>query len=81
MRDAPRRGFAAIASWPGSSWARSLLTASLVALASGTPAMAQNAWIEDLASAVVRIKTHINPEGRTVAGSGSRARRLRDRHR
>ena len=70
MRDAPRRGFAAIASWPGSSWARSLLTASLVALASGTPAMAQNAWVEELASAVVQIKTHINPEGRTVAGLG-----------
>jgi S1-C subfamily serine protease len=29
-----------------------------------------NAWIEELASAVVRIKTHINPEGRTVEGLG-----------
>lgn len=30
----------------------------------------QNAPIEELVSAVVRIKTHINPEGRTVEGLG-----------
>jgi S1-C subfamily serine protease len=33
-------------------------------------AVAQNAWVEDLVSAVVRVKTHVNPEGRTVEGLG-----------
>ena len=37
---------------------------------SASTAAAQNAWIEELAAAVVRIKTHINPEGRTVEGLG-----------
>jgi S1-C subfamily serine protease len=48
---------------------RSLLAAGIVALTS-VSAAAQNAWIEELASAVVRIKTHINPEGRTIEGLG-----------
>ena len=30
----------------------------------------QSSWVEELASAVVHIKTHINPEGRTVDGLG-----------
>jgi serine protease Do len=30
----------------------------------------QNSWVEELVSAVVRIKTHINPEGRTVESLG-----------
>jgi S1-C subfamily serine protease len=34
------------------------------------PASAQNDRIDDLLSAVVRMKTHINPEGRTVDGLG-----------
>src|SRR5215470_110971 len=51
------------------SWTRSLLAAGIVALTS-VSAVAQNAWIEELASAVVRIKTHINPEGRTIEGLG-----------
>jgi S1-C subfamily serine protease len=46
-----------------------LLAAGIVALTS-VSAAAQNAWIEELASAVVRIKTHINPEGRTIEGLG-----------
>ncbi|MGA7485473.1 MAG: S1C family serine protease [Xanthobacteraceae bacterium] len=33
-------------------------------------APAQNARVEQLVSAVVRIKTHINPEGRTIEGLG-----------
>jgi len=45
------------------------LAAGIVALTS-VSAVAQNAWIEELASAVVRIKTHINPEGRTIEGLG-----------
>ena len=48
---------------------RWLLVAGIAALTS-IPAVAQNAWIEELASAVVRIKTHINPEGRTIEGLG-----------
>jgi serine protease Do len=51
------------------SWTRSLLVAGIAALSS-VSAAAQNAWVEELAAAVVRIKTHINPEGRTVEGLG-----------
>ncbi len=52
-----------------------LLLAACAALVFGSPAVAQTpeprpAWIEELVSAVVRIKTHINPEGRTVEGLG-----------
>jgi serine protease Do len=49
---------------------RRLLVASVAVLMSACAAAAQNAWIEELATAVVRIKTHINPEGRTVEGLG-----------
>jgi S1-C subfamily serine protease len=35
-----------------------------------TPAPAETGSLEDLISAVVKIKTHINPEGRTVQGLG-----------
>jgi len=49
---------------------RSLLVAGAAVLLSVSAAAAQNAWVEELASAVVRIKTHINPEGRTVEGLG-----------
>src|SRR5262245_59411586 len=35
-----------------------------------TPALAETASLEELISAVVKIKTHINPEGRTVQGLG-----------
>lgn len=51
------------------TWTRSLLVASVAVLLS-VSAAAQNAWVEELASGVVRIKTHINPEGRTVEGLG-----------
>jgi S1-C subfamily serine protease len=47
-----------------------LLVASVAVLMSASTAAAQNAWIEELAAAVVRIKTHINPEGRTIEGLG-----------
>jgi S1-C subfamily serine protease len=47
-----------------------LLAAGLAALVSASAAPAQDAWVEELVSAVVRIKTHINPEGRTVEGLG-----------
>src|SRR5262249_10640961 len=38
--------------------------------AGNSAAIAQGASIEELVSAVVRIKTHINPDGRTVQGLG-----------
>jgi serine protease Do len=50
------------------------LVATLIALIMVSPALAQNSaqnsWVEELVSAVVRVKTHINPEGRTVEGLG-----------
>ena len=65
MRNARRFGSVATA-----SWRTRLLAAMLAALASGSAAVAQNERVEDLVSAVVRIRTHINPDGRTVEGLG-----------
>lgn len=64
MRDA-RFGGSAIA--PRMKW---WLAASLVAVMSGSAAAAENARVEELVSAVVQVKTHINPDGRTVEGLG-----------
>ena len=63
MRNASRRGSAVIASCL-------MLAAAVVALVSASAATAQSARVEELVSAVVRINTHINPEGRTVQGLG-----------
>src|SRR5215475_6481424 len=49
---------------------RLLLTAALALLIGTSAAAAQNVRVEELVSAVVRIKTHINPDGRTVQGLG-----------
>jgi S1-C subfamily serine protease len=46
------------------------LIATLLALLSASAAAAQPASIEELVSAVVRINTHITPDGRTVQGLG-----------
>ena len=46
------------------------LIATLLALLSASAAKAQPASIEELVSAVVRINTHIMPDGRTVQGLG-----------
>ncbi len=43
-----------------------MFAASLLSI----PAPAETASLEELISAVVKIKTHINPEGRTVQGLG-----------
>jgi S1-C subfamily serine protease len=51
-------------------WLGPLLAFALAATAASTPAPAQTASLEELISAVVKIKTHINPEGRTVQGLG-----------
>jgi S1-C subfamily serine protease len=56
-------------------WPLRLLAAACVVLVVSSPAAAQapeprTAWIEELVAAVVRIKTHINPEGRTVETLG-----------
>jgi serine protease Do len=57
------RGSSAVAS-------SAALIATLLALLSASAAAAQPASIEDLVSAVVRINTHITPDGRTVQGLG-----------
>src|SRR5215475_9607171 len=49
---------------------KSILMAALAAMLLSTPALAQTATLEELISEVVKIKTHINPEGRTVQGLG-----------
>jgi S1-C subfamily serine protease len=49
---------------------KSILMAAFAAMLLSTPALAQTATLEELISAVVKIKTHINPEGRTVQGLG-----------
>ena len=46
------------------------LIASVLALLSASAAEAQPASVEELVSAVVRINTHITPDGRTVQGLG-----------
>jgi serine protease Do len=51
-------------------WLKSLLTAAFAVIASGSAAPAQSTSVEELVSAVVRIKTYINPDGRTVGNLG-----------
>src|SRR5437588_5419944 len=46
------------------------VTTAFVVFACGTAASAQKATLDELVSAVVRIKTHINPDGRTVENLG-----------
>jgi S1-C subfamily serine protease len=65
MPNADRPCSAAIA-----SWGRLCAAATFAVLMTGSTALAQNARVEDLVSAVVRIKAHVNPEGRTVEGLG-----------
>ena len=52
------------------SWARIGAIATLAIAITGSTGLAQSTRIEELVSAVVRIKTHVNPEGRTVEGLG-----------
>ncbi len=56
---------------PAHSRLLTLLLGAALALASG-PAPAQSPSVEELVSVVVRIKTFINPDGRTVQNLGSR---------
>jgi len=63
MRNASRRGSTVAAPCV-------MLAAAVVALVSASTAAAQSARVEELVSAVVRINTHINPEGRTIQGLG-----------
>ncbi len=57
-----------------SSWGRRIFVAAALALVAGAQAAAQNTApniaADELLSAVVQIKTYINPEGRTVKGLG-----------
>jgi len=52
------------------SWARIGASATLAMAITGSTGLAQSTRIEELVSAVVRIRTHVNPEGRTVEGLG-----------
>jgi serine protease Do len=47
-----------------------LTTALLAAYGPSIALAQQNAWVEELASAVVRVKAHIHPDGRTVEPLG-----------
>lgn len=55
-------------------WGRVVFAAAAIALAASAPAVAQNtapsSAADELLSAVVQLKTYINPEGRTVKGLG-----------
>ena len=64
MRNASRRGSAALALWV------TLATTTVIALVSASAVVAQTPRVEELVSAVVRVNTHITPEGRTVQGLG-----------
>jgi len=59
---------------PVSQWLRplggSLVAAMVAALLLSAPAAAQTASLDELISAVVKIKTHINPDGYTVRNLG-----------
>jgi S1-C subfamily serine protease len=55
-------------SFPG--WLGVALVAGFAVLASGAAAPAQKTTLDELVSSVVRIKTHINPNGRTVENLG-----------
>ena len=52
------------------SWAQLGAIATLAMAITGSAGLAQSTRLEELVSAVVRIKTHVNPEGRTVEGLG-----------
>jgi S1-C subfamily serine protease len=53
------------------SWLAASLAAVLTTISSAAAAApVQDNWVEELVSAVVRVKTQINPEGRTVEGLG-----------
>ena len=65
---------------PGRGWLGPLLAAAVAALASAS-ASAQKLTLDELVSAVVRIKTFINPDGAHGGEPRPRARRLRHRHR
>src|SRR5258708_12280164 len=64
MRNASRRGSAAVA------LCVTLATTTVIALVSASAVVAQTPRVEELVSAVVRVNTHIPPDGRTVQGLG-----------
>src|SRR6185295_9107044 len=51
-------------------WQALLFAVAFSFVASMTPAAAQNPGTDELLSAVVQLKTYINPDGRTVKGLG-----------
>src|SRR5262249_57092469 len=63
------------ACWPISRPAhrllRTLIAAALAAMVLSAPLPAWAVSLDDVIGAVVTLKTHINPEGRTIRGLGS----------
>jgi len=55
---------------PVSRWLKALMVAAVAATTVSAPARTQSASLDELIAAVVTIKTHINPDGRTVQGLG-----------
>ena len=55
---------------PVPGWQALLFAVAFSFVASMTPAAAQNPGTDELLSAVVQLKTYINPDGRTVKGLG-----------
>jgi S1-C subfamily serine protease len=53
-----------------SAWLTYLLVAGFAIAAGGSAAPAQTASLEELVAAVVRVKTYINPDGRTIGNLG-----------
>ena len=71
MRDIRIRRFTWTPSvWTPSVWTPCVLLFALTAVALFTVPPARAASLEELVSAVVRIKTHINPDGQTVQSLG-----------
>jgi len=55
---------------PARPWFRPLVAAALAAMAVSDPLPGRAASLDDLIGSVVTLKTHINPEGRTIQGLG-----------
>ena len=55
---------------PARPFLRPLVAAALAAMVLSAPLPARAASLDDLIGAVVTLKTHINPEGRTIQGLG-----------
>src|SRR5438445_9381286 len=55
---------------PFTTWPSLLAIATAAVIGTTSPASAEGASLEELIAGVVKIKTHINPDGNTVQGLG-----------